>query len=150
MEIPKVPDKVVEKAMLSETLRLAVKYIMENHTWIYETTRKQARGGPIGLELTGEIAAILMMWWDRELLKRTRRLGLEVIQGYVDDINLVVKLPLERRKLIRDSDGEYKLEIDHDSQEEEEDILYIYWHNPGGGKYDSPIHTIRKGLSFFT
>ena len=90
MEIPKVPDKVVEKAMLSETLRLAVKYIMENHTWIYETTRKQARGGPIGLELTGEIAAILMMWWDRELLKRTRRLGLEVIQGYVDDINLVV------------------------------------------------------------
>ena len=123
MEIPKVPDKVVEKAMLSETLRLAVKYIMENHTWIYETTRKQARGGPIGLELTGEIAAILMMWWDRELLKRTRRLGLEVIQGYVDDINLVVKLPLERRKLIRDSDGEYKLEIDHDSQEEEEDII---------------------------
>ena len=125
MEIPKVPDKVVEKAMLSETLRLAVKYIMENHTWIYETTRKQARGGPIGLELTGEIAAILMMWWDRELLKRTRRLGLEVIlyKRYVDDINLVVKLPLERRKLIRDSDGEYKLEIDHDSQEEEEDII---------------------------
>ena len=125
MEIPEVPNKVVEKAMLSETLRLEVKYIMENHTWIYETTRKQARGGPIGLELTGEIAAILMMWWDRELLKRTRRLGLEVIlyKRYVDDINLVVKLPLERRKLIRDSDGEYKLEIDHDSQEEEEDII---------------------------
>ena len=39
----KVPDKVVEKAMLSEALHVAVKYIMDNHIYgFHETTRKQA------------------------------------------------------------------------------------------------------------
>ena len=124
----KVPDKVIEKTMLSEALHIAVKYIMENHIYRFnDTIKKQARGGPIGLELTGEIAAILMMWWDRELLRRVEQLGLEVMmyKRYVDDINLTVKVPPERRRLIRDSDGNYRLEIDHNSQKEEEDALYM-------------------------
>ncbi|KAL8587804.1 hypothetical protein ACOMHN_021022 [Nucella lapillus] len=102
--------------MMSEALRVAIEYIMKNHVYKFNNTvKKQSQGGPIGLELTGELAAIFMMWWDRELLRRVHMLGLEVAlyKRYVDDINLVVKTPREKKKLAKSRNGDYRLETDH-------------------------------------
>ena len=124
----KEPNKIVKKTMVSEALRVAIEYIMKNHIYRFnDTIKKQSQGGPIGLELTGELAAVFMMWWDRELLRRVHMLGLEVVlyKRYVDDINLAVKTPREKKKLTKSGDGDCKLETDHNPQETEDDELYI-------------------------
>ena len=62
---------------------------MKNHVNKFDgTVRKQAKGGAIGLELTGVLAQIFMMWWDREFEARVERLGipLYMYRRYVDDI----------------------------------------------------------------
>ena len=124
----KEPNETDKKRMLSEALRVAIEYIMKNHIYKFnDTTKKQKQGGPIGLELTGEVAAIFMMWWDRELLRRIHVLGLNVLlyKRYVDDINLVVETPREKKKLTKSRDGGCKLEEDQNPRETEDDVLYI-------------------------
>ena len=116
--------------MLSEALRVAIEYIMKNHIYKFNNTiKKQTQGGPIGLELTGELAAIFMMWWDKELLRRVHQLGIEVVlyKRYVDDIDMAVKTPREKKKLTRSRGKEKKYQLDTDSspQETEDDVRYI-------------------------
>ena len=67
---------------------------MTNHIYCFDDKiKKQAEGGPIGLELTGEVAIIFMTWWDKQFQMKLRNNGLTVYayKRYVDDINLVVK-----------------------------------------------------------
>ena len=66
---------------------------MNNHIYtINGTIKKQTKGGPIGLELTGDIAQIYMCWWDREMIRRLQEndIILLIYLRYVDDINFVV------------------------------------------------------------
>jgi hypothetical protein len=68
---------------------------MKNHTYEFERCiRKQKDGGPIGMDLTGTIAKIYMKWWDKQLLLRIERLGLQnkLYERYVDDINKYMKV----------------------------------------------------------
>ena len=55
--------------------------------------RQQQKRGPIGLELTGNIAQVSMIWWDQQLKLRLNNLGLFVAmyKRYVDDINISAK-----------------------------------------------------------
>ena len=55
--------------------------------------RRQARGGPIGLALTGDVAQVFMCWWDGEFIRRMEEAGIDVIlyKRLVDDVNLVLK-----------------------------------------------------------
>ena len=79
--------------MLTEALRVVLTFIMKNHVYKFDgTVRKQANGGAIGLELTGGLAQIFMVWWDREFKARVERLGipLYMYKRYVDDINVIV------------------------------------------------------------
>ena len=99
------PDENVKKRMLAEGLRSTVLYIMKNHIYSFDgTTRKQAAGGPIGLDLTGDLAGIFMSWWDKEMIKRLTECGFEVLlyKRYVDDINIVARAPDGNQGYIRD------------------------------------------------
>ena len=51
-------------------------------------TKNQVSGGAIGLEMTGELAGVFMMW-DREMKNKMRNESIDVImyKRYVDDIN---------------------------------------------------------------
>ena len=55
--------------------------------------RHQQEGGPIGLELTGNIAQVFMIWWDKNLVVRLSDVGivLKLCKRYVDDINLAAE-----------------------------------------------------------
>ena len=69
---------------------------MSTHIYDFEgELRKQKEGGPIGLELTGDIAQIYMIWYDQELQKKLHEKGLEIkmYRRYVDDINIILKTP---------------------------------------------------------
>ena len=79
--------------MLSIALKIAILFIMKNHIYSIDgTLKKQSQGGPIGLELTGDIAQIYMVWWDKELKRRLyeNNIILLVYKRYVDDITFII------------------------------------------------------------
>ena len=60
------PNKEEERLMLSLALEEAVKSCMDNHSYsVSNQTRVQARGGPIGLKLSGAVAKVYMVYWCR-------------------------------------------------------------------------------------
>ena len=81
--------------MLREALRVALTLIMKNHVYTFDNEiRKQTRGGPIGLKLTGVLAQIFMIWWDKEFAARLDEMSIVVRMNKryaVDDINLAVQ-----------------------------------------------------------
>ena len=85
------PDEVEKRRMIVEAVRICLKFIMKNHMYTFENRiLKQKHGGPIGLDLTGTVAQIFMIWWEREL---RRCLGVVFFyflmqKRYVDDMNL--------------------------------------------------------------
>ena len=99
------PDNQTEiiKKMVSIALQIAIKYIMNNHIYKFDDCiKKQEKGGPIGLELTGELAGIFMSWWDRQLLTKLDKLGIKVLlyKRYVDDINIILVAPDRRAEYL--------------------------------------------------
>ena len=88
------PDETVVKRMLSKALEVGIKMVMTAHVYKFRNEiKKQVSGGAIGLELTGELAGVFMMWWDNQLQQRLRNEGidLKLYKRYVDDINIIVK-----------------------------------------------------------
>ena len=86
-------DANTTKKMLSIALKIAIIFIMKNHIYsINGKIKKQTKGGPIGLELTGDIAQIYMCWWDKEMKRRLmeNHIVLLIYIRYVDDINFVI------------------------------------------------------------
>ena len=64
---------------------------MSNHLYQYDgKVYKQVDGGPIGLEITGVLARLIMLWWDGKFLEKLRKLGINLEQylRYVDDSNM--------------------------------------------------------------
>ena len=53
--------------MLVEAMRTVLKVLMETLTYEFANAiRRQRRGGAIGMELTGFVAQIFMVWWDKK------------------------------------------------------------------------------------
>ena len=67
-----------------------MKHVMNNHTYNFANSiKRQTKGGPIGLDLTGEIAQVFMIWWNGELRRKLVQIGVVVHMKkcYVDDVN---------------------------------------------------------------
>ena len=92
------PTDTEKRKMIVTALRILMTIVMSNHDYSFNgNIRKQQCGGPIGLDLTGSIAQIYMIWWDRELLRRLSSHGIdpEMDKRYVDDVTWVMR-PVER------------------------------------------------------
>ena len=62
------PSETQKREEIIRALHIAIKFIMNNHTYTFgNQIRKQSKGGPIGLDITGAIAQIYMIWWAEEL-----------------------------------------------------------------------------------
>ena len=60
------PGNGMVKRMLGKALEIGINEVMSAHVYKFNgEIRKQMNGGAIGLEMTGEIAGVFMMWWDR-------------------------------------------------------------------------------------
>ena len=84
------PNNHQKREMVIKALHIALTFIMRNHTYTFgNQIRKQSNGGPIGLDITGAIAQIFMMWWCKEFKTRLSILliALEMMKCYVDDVN---------------------------------------------------------------
>ena len=67
---------------------------MKNHIYEFDgEIRHQSEGGPIGLELTGNVAQVFMIWWDRRLMLRLGELQIQtrLYKRYVDDGNMALE-----------------------------------------------------------
>ena len=91
-------DGGIKKKMIKEALRIAIKFIMKNHVYTFDNKiHKQEQGGAIGVELTGDLAQVFMVWWTRQLQGKTQEKNITMYlnKTYVDDINMVVNIPEE-------------------------------------------------------
>ena len=128
------PDERVLKRMLCKALTIGIKKVMEAHVYKFDgKIRKQRKGGAIGLEMTGELAGVFMMWWDRRMRESLRENGINVqmYKRYVDDINIVLKTRkdggekdiMERVKSIGDKiHGSIQLEADYPDRYEDKKV----------------------------
>ena len=96
----KVTDELeeVQRKMFTEALRIVIKFIMKNHVYQFDNKiHNQEEGGPIGVELTGELAQVFMIWWTKQFQDRARNENIQIhlYQRYVDDINLMTNIPSE-------------------------------------------------------
>ena len=80
--------------MLAEALKVTVLFVMKNHVYKCDgKIRKQRNGGPIGLELTGDLAQVMMIWYDEQLKERVSQAGhaIRLYTRYVDDITMALR-----------------------------------------------------------
>ena len=81
------PDEHARRITLRDALRIALTVIMKNHVYTFDNEIwKQTSGGPIGLKLTGVLAQIFMIWWDKEFAAKLDEMSIVVRMNkrYVD------------------------------------------------------------------
>ena len=87
-------DDCTKKKLLTEALRIVLLTLLRTHIYEFAGSLKlQKEGGPIGMEITGVVAQVFMVWWDRQLKQRLNQINLQVKmhQRYVDDTNIIAK-----------------------------------------------------------
>ena len=119
---------------------------MKTHVYTFNCEmRRQTGGGAIGLEMTGEIAGVFMIWWDRQLKQRLEDESVTVLmyKRYVDDINVVVKAKKDKidKKIIERIKGigdqihkSIKLEADYPFNHENEKNTHTRFEGVGERK----------------
>ena len=83
-----------KRKMIVEAMRIVLKELLETHAYEFAgELRRQRKGGPIGMELTGVVAQIFMVWWDKQLRRRLQAVDfhLKMHERYVDDSNVVAR-----------------------------------------------------------
>ena len=134
------PCTVETRLMMVQGLRIALSKVMHNHVYVFDgVIRRQVKGGPIGLQLTGHIAQVFMMWWDREIKARLSNLGLPPLmyKRYVDDINTVSLVPPPG---LRYTNGIGQIDtscIEEDLAMEDDDRLFRLWKTVGDSIHPS-------------
>ena len=92
--LPRQLSEEERKIVLAKVIKQATYTAMKNHTYRFGgDIRKQREGGPIGLTLSGTLARIVMLWWDKQFLEKckTNHIEVSLYQRYVDDINIKIK-----------------------------------------------------------
>ena len=57
------PGDDAVRILFTEAMRVVLSFIMENHLYTFDGQIKlQSKGGPIGLQLTGVLAQLFMVW----------------------------------------------------------------------------------------
>ena len=89
-----IPDQSTRNKILGLAIGEMVHQCMDNHYFKFgEHVYRQRDGGAIGSDLTGEIARLFMLLWDRIFLKKIEACGIlrGVYKRYVDDILMALR-----------------------------------------------------------
>ena len=80
-----------KRRLVVEAMRIVLKTLMETHTYEFAgEIRRQKEGGAIGMELTGVVAQVFLVWWDRQLRRKLAEVNfnLKLHKRYIDDTNV--------------------------------------------------------------
>ena len=91
----KFPDigrmtEIEKKYILTQAVSIGLMTVMTSHIYEFNgSLRRQKNGGAIGMELTGTLAKVFMIWWDKMFLNKLTELNIRmpIYKRYVDDIN---------------------------------------------------------------
>ena len=65
----RLPDEQEKKETLAQVLKIVILAVLQNHTYKFKNeVRLQTDGSPIGLELAGALARVVMLWWNRQFM----------------------------------------------------------------------------------
>ena len=93
------PGEDTIRKMFTEAMKIALLFIIKNHLYTFDHKIKlQLKEGPIGLELTGVLAQLFMVWWDRQFKTKMDEDGLRL--RYVNDVNVVINAPRAGLKFV--------------------------------------------------
>ena len=74
------PTVVQRKMLMAKMISEAVGAMMSNHIYQFDgKVYRQLGGGPIGLELTGVIADLVMNWFDERFKRLSQDAGLNIV-----------------------------------------------------------------------
>ena len=124
------PTDNEKRAMIMQSIRIILEYIMNNHVYTFANEiKRQKKGGPIGLDITGAIAQVFMIWWDRAFKSKLVAIGIELLmlKRYVDDINTAL-LPVEPGTRYRNDEihiEEDQIEHDRELGEDKRTMLLL-------------------------
>ena len=79
------------RRLLGKIIKVLILFVMSNHTYrVGKKKYKQKIGAPIGLQISGTLAEITMVVWDRTfiILIKSSRWSLIMYKRYVDDVDL--------------------------------------------------------------
>ena len=82
------------RSMVALAFKRATIATLSRHVYTFNgKTLIQGKGGSIGSELTGELARLYMLLWDKKYLEKLKSLGIRVImyKRYVDDVVIVTE-----------------------------------------------------------
>ena len=66
----RAPTEQEKKMVLGQVLHIAIMVVLIMHSYQWNSeTKLQHEGAPIGLELAGALARVVMLWWDIEFLR---------------------------------------------------------------------------------
>lgn len=115
-------DEETIRKMFTEALKTVLSFIMKNHVYTLDKEIKlQSKGGAIGLELTGVLAQLFMVWWDKQFKIKLDENGLRLrmYKRCVDDINVVVNANKAGLKFV---ESEEKVVEDGSAAEQKRDV----------------------------
>ena len=98
--------KEEKRNMFGKVIEILIVVTTENHVYKFGNEfRVQAKGGPIGLRCTGEMADCCMIDWDKILIEKLKNVGIEpkIYKRFKDDINVCTESLEKGSKLV---DGE--------------------------------------------
>ena len=82
------PDDITH--MITYALSITLKYTLKNHVCMFNNQLfKQLNGGAIGVGIAGDVATLMMVWWEKQL--KSQISGIQMYGRYVDDIDVVLK-----------------------------------------------------------
>ena len=87
----RVPTEEERKRMFTMAVIAGVMGVMDNHCYRFNgQTRRQADGGSIGNQLTGEVADVVMAWWTGEFLSLATTASQGLMQEFMIDSGLYI------------------------------------------------------------
>ena len=76
----KKTSEIQQKKMVASMMEIVVHAIISNHIYQFDgKVFKQQKGGPIGLEVSGFLAILVMLWWDRVFVDKLRRMEIDLL-----------------------------------------------------------------------
>ena len=88
----RLPNKEEKSIMVAIIVEIVTKEVMSRHLYaVGDTIKKQDDCGPIGLQLTGAIARIVMLLWDGKFLRKAEMTGLDIdmYERFIDDTDIL-------------------------------------------------------------
>ena len=90
--LPETPRE--KRVMIARLVESMVKLVFQSHVYTYGgKVFRQQDGGPIGLRLSGSVAAIVMIVWDSKMVELVEESGINMplYARYVDDGNTLME-----------------------------------------------------------